>query len=184
MLNPTQIPEHPRLTAPLRRFISFFHRSRCCLRKEWNATQPFPFFCDLTTVAIRQMRCARDVSSRQTIPGPLSLNTFEPAVLRWEYCAKQDHREWLSWYRHILAVRRAAILPLLKCLPGAGLLSRSGPQPVTVQWLSVQGVLLRLDANLSNSVCDGFAVAEGREVRMEGHRDERGALQPGACSGR
>jgi uncharacterized protein DUF3459 len=53
-----------------------------------------------------------------------------------------------------------------------------GPQAVTVQWLSVEGVLLRLNANLSDSVCGGFPVAEGREVWMEGHRDERGVLQP------
>jgi len=158
--------------------------------EEWNATQPFPFFCDYggdLADAVRTGRYAefahlpefQDAGSRQTIPDPLRLSTFESAVLRWEDCEKQGHREWLSWYRHILAVRRAAILPLLKCLTGgeACYLVR-GPQAVTVQWLSVAGVLLRLNANLSNSVCGGFPVAEGREIWMEGHRDERGALQP------
>jgi Domain of unknown function (DUF3459) len=77
------------------------------------------------------------------------------------------------------AHERAAILPLLMCLTGgeACYLIR-GPQAVTVQWLCVEGALLRLNANLSNSVGGGFPVAEGREVCMEGHRDERGVLQP------
>jgi maltooligosyltrehalose trehalohydrolase len=158
--------------------------------EEWNATQPFPFFCDYggdLADAVRTGRYAefshlpefQDVSSRHTIPDPLRSSTFESAVLRWEDCEKSGHREWLRWYRHILAVRRVAILPLMKRLTGgeACYLVR-GAQAVTVQWLSVEGTLLRLNANLSDSVCGGFPVAEGREVWMEGHRDERGVLQP------
>jgi malto-oligosyltrehalose trehalohydrolase len=157
--------------------------------EEWNASQPFPFFCDYRGDLGEAVRAGRSAefahlpefqgSNRHTIPDPLSAGTFESAILRWEDRHKQGHREWLAWYRHILAVRRRAILPVLKYLTGgeACYLVR-GPQAVTVQWLSVQGGLLRLNANLSDSVCGGFVTDEGREVWIEGPRAEQGVLQP------
>jgi malto-oligosyltrehalose trehalohydrolase len=157
--------------------------------EEWNASRPFPFFCDYQGdlgEAVRAGRCAEFAhlpefqgSNRHTIPDPLSASTFESAILRWEEPDKQGHHEWLAWYRHILAVRRTTILPVLKCLTGGeGCYLTRGPQAVTVQWLSVQGGLLRLNANLSDSVCGGFPADEGREVWIEGPRGDQGVLQP------
>ena len=164
--------------------------------EEWNATQPFPFFCDFQGDLADVVRSGRqaefehlpefaDPAQRHSIPDPLSLSTFESATLRWEDRDKAEHREWLNWYRQILAARRAEILPCLQRLTGGeACYFVRGPQAVTIQWLCPGGPLLRLNANLSSSPCGGFQPVEefppggNREIWIEGHRDEAGVLQP------
>jgi maltooligosyltrehalose trehalohydrolase len=158
--------------------------------EEWNASQPFPFFCDFQGDLAEAVRAGRraefahlpefaDPGERQSIPDPLSSSTFESAILQWEDRDKVGNREWLNWYRHILAVRRAEILPCLQSLTGGETCYFiRGPQAVTVQWLCIGGPLLRLNANLSDSPCEGFPPCGGREIWIEGRRDEAGVLQP------
>jgi malto-oligosyltrehalose trehalohydrolase len=164
--------------------------------EEWNAAQPFPFFCDFQGDLADAVRAGRhaefdhlpefaDPGQRQSIPDPLSSSTFESAILQWEDRERVGNREWLNWYRHILAVRRAEILPCLQSLTGGeACYFVRGPQAVTVQWLCGGGLLLRLNANLSDSPCGGFPACEGfppgagREIWIEGRRDEVGILRP------
>jgi 1,4-alpha-glucan branching enzyme len=158
--------------------------------EEWDAPQPFPFFCDFEGElgqAVREGRRAEfahlpefaDPESRHLIPDPLSSNTFSSAILRWDDCEQAEHEEWHRWYRHVLAVRRAEILPCLMRLTGgeASYFIR-GPQGVTVQWLCGGGTLLRLNASLSDSPCSGFPDATGRTIWQEGARSDSGLFQP------
>jgi malto-oligosyltrehalose trehalohydrolase len=158
--------------------------------EEWDAPQPFPFFCDFEGElgqAVREGRRAEFAhlpefagpESRHLIPDPLSSNTFDSAILRWDDCEQAQHKEWHRWYRHVLAVRRAEILPCLMRLTGgeASYFVR-GPQGVTVQWLCGGGTLLRLNANLSDSSCSGFPAATGRTIWQEGVPSDSGLFQP------
>jgi malto-oligosyltrehalose trehalohydrolase len=158
--------------------------------EEWDASQPFPFFCDFEGElgqAVREGRRAEfahlpefvDSESRHLIPDPLSDNTFDSAILRWDHCGRPEHEEWLRWYRHVLAVRRAEVLPCLRRLTGgeSSYLIR-GPQAITVQWLCAGGTLLRLNANLSEFCCSGFPATTGRPIWQEGGRSDSGVFQP------
>ena len=97
----------------------------------------------------------------------------------WEDRDKEGNRDWLAWYRHILAVRRADIWPCMRMLTGGeACYFVQGPQAVTVQWLCSGGPLLRLNANLADRPCAGFPVNAGREIWVEGERQGSGVLQP------
>jgi maltooligosyltrehalose trehalohydrolase len=164
--------------------------------EEWNASQPFPFFCDFKGDLADAVRAGRqaefnhlpefaDPAGRTSIPDPLSSSTFESAILQWAERDGVENRQWLNWYRHILAARRAEILPCLQSLTGGeACYFIRGPQAVTVQWLCGGGSILRLNANLSDSPCAGFAPSEefppsgSREIWIEGRRDEAGVFQP------
>jgi maltooligosyltrehalose trehalohydrolase len=164
--------------------------------EEWNAAQPFPFFCDFQGDLADAVRAGRqaefdhlpefaDPARRNSIPDPLSSSTFESAILHWEDRDNVENQAWLNWYRHILAARRAQIVPFLQRLTGGeACYFIQGPQAVTVQWLCSGGPLLRLNANLSDSACGGFPPSGdfppggGREIWIEGRRDEAGVLQP------
>jgi malto-oligosyltrehalose trehalohydrolase len=158
--------------------------------EEWNATQPFPFFCDFEgelAEAVRQGRRAEfahlpefsDPQHRVTIPDPLSAETFASAVLDWDEPRQQPHGQWLDWYRRVLAVRRREIVPLLPGLIGAETsYSIRGPGAVTVEWRHREGYLLRLDANLAMTSTEHFEVAAGRELWLEGRYSAHGVLEP------
>jgi 1,4-alpha-glucan branching enzyme/maltooligosyltrehalose trehalohydrolase len=164
--------------------------------EEWNAAQPFPFFCDFQGDLADAVRAGRqaefdhlpefaDPARRKSIPDPLSSSTFESAILHWEDRDNVENLAWLNWYRDILAARRAQIVPFLQRLTGGeACYFIQGPQAVTVQWLCSGGPLLRLNANLSESACGGFPPSGdfppggGREIWIEGRRDEAGVLQP------
>jgi hypothetical protein len=99
-----------------------------------------------------------------TLPGvrsrPAKLEYVETAIVQWDDGEQVGNREWLNWYRHILAVRRAGILPCVQNLTGGeACYSIRGHQAVTVQWLCSEGLLLRLNANLSDFPCGGLPLA-------------------------
>jgi maltooligosyltrehalose trehalohydrolase len=158
--------------------------------EEWNATQPFPFFCDFEgelAEAVRQGRQAEfahlpefsDSQHRATIPDPLSPKTFASAVLDWDEPRQQPHSQWLEWYRNVLAIRQREIVPLLNELTGVetSYLVR-GPGAVTVEWRRKRACLLRLNANLATTPAGNFEVAAGRELWLEGGYSATGVLEP------
>jgi maltooligosyltrehalose trehalohydrolase len=158
--------------------------------EEWDAPQPFPYFCDFDGELAEAVRNGRragfahlaefsDPRHRDTIPDPVSEATFKSAVLCWEDLDEPRHEQWLAWYRQVLAVRRAEIVPRLRLLTGGegGYFIR-GPQAVTVQWLCRGGTCLRLNANLSDVPNADFPASRGTSLWLEGGRDAQGALQP------
>jgi maltooligosyltrehalose trehalohydrolase len=156
--------------------------------EEWNAAQPFPFFCDFggeLGQAVRKGRQAEfahlpefsDPARRHTIPDPVDEATFKAAVLSWDSLQKAEHAQWLTWYREILKVRHAHIVPRLTGVVSGGTFSVRGSQALTVQWRCAGGELLRLHANLSNDPCSGFPLSIGRAIWFEGKREAE-ILQP------
>ncbi|MCO6415050.1 malto-oligosyltrehalose trehalohydrolase [Siccirubricoccus sp. KC 17139] len=127
--------------------------------EEWAAAQPFPFFCDFgpdLADAVREGRrneFARfpefaDPESRARIPDPMAEATFASAKLRWEDTARPPHAGWLDWYRRILAVRHAEIIPRLSGIRRGGAFEILGESAVAVQWAFPHGIL-HLRANLA-----------------------------------
>ncbi len=158
--------------------------------EEWDATQPFPFFCDFEgelADAVRKGRRAEfahlpefsDLGSLAKVPDPLSEATFQSAVLDWSAREQPAHSAWLEWYRQILAVRRAEIVPRMGYIGAeAGRYFIRGPEAVTVQWLCGDGTRLQLDANLSNRHSTTFPRCSGRILWQEGVHDSYEVLQP------
>ena len=157
--------------------------------EEWDAAQPFPFFCDFEgdlAEAIRKGRrqefahlpefAAPEATS--SIPDPLIVETFESARLDWRALAHPRYADCLSWYRKILATRHERIVPLLATIArGAGRYVIRGPQACSVRWGKRTGAGLLLNANLSDNTVSGFS-AEGRSIWLEGSEDGRGTLGP------
>ncbi|HEV7266971.1 MAG TPA: malto-oligosyltrehalose trehalohydrolase [Falsiroseomonas sp.] len=152
--------------------------------EEWGATQPFPFFCDVgpdLAEAVREGRRAefarfpefQDPAARARIPDPLAASTFASAKLRWEDAARPPHAAWLDWYRRILALRHAEIVPRLGAIRGGGAWNIIGEGAVALHWGSLQ-----LAANLSAAPVAGFPQAAGRIIWQEGEPGDAGGFGP------
>jgi malto-oligosyltrehalose trehalohydrolase len=158
--------------------------------EEWNASQPFPFFCDFggeLAEAVRKGRQAEFAhlpefshpSDGHTIPDPLGESTFQSAILHWEDREEPGHAQWLEWYRQVLRIRQAKIVPRLAHMTGGnGIYLIRGPQALSVQWMCPGGERLQLNANLADLPCAGFPRTGGRLIWLEGQRDDGGVLQP------
>ncbi len=147
--------------------------------EEWAAAQPFLFFCDFgadLADAVRAGRRAefagfpqfRDPAMRERIPDPMAEATFLACKLDWDDIADDRHAAWLAWYAHMLAIRRAEIVPLLRSIDRGGQYEAIGDAAVSVRWSTADGRGLALDANLSAIAVDGFPPPQGRIVLSEG----------------
>jgi maltooligosyltrehalose trehalohydrolase len=140
--------------------------------EEFGCRQPFPFFCDFgpeLAASVSQGRSKefakfmafREPSAREHIPDPNDLETFESAILNWDCLNQPVHREWLCFYKRLLALRRQKILPLLRGMGIQGSRFRLlGPRTVATEWSLDAGATLILLANLGDerTICP-----EGRE---------------------
>jgi malto-oligosyltrehalose trehalohydrolase len=149
--------------------------------EEWNASQPFPFFCDFSgdlAKAVREGRRQefaafpefRDPEKREAIPDPQAAETFASAKLDWDALTKEVHGQWHDWYRRILQVRAAQLVPRLSGIVRGGSYTVLGPCAVTVRWEVPDGALV-LDANLSSHEVSARRAASGRMIWSVGTVD-------------
>jgi malto-oligosyltrehalose trehalohydrolase len=151
--------------------------------EEWNASQPFPFFCDFGGELVEAVRRGRreefarfpefqDPAQWMRIPDPQASGTFQSAKLRWDETDLADHAAWLDWYRAILRVRRERIVPILAGILGnAGGYEVIGEEAVIVRWRVGPDALLTLAANLSDKPQTGFPAPSGSALWQEGGPD-------------
>ena len=130
--------------------------------EEWNAREPFPFFCDFHGELAEAVRKGRreefarfpefhDPDARERIPDPQAELTFESAKLDWTALQVESHAEWLSWYRTLLTTRRVEIAPRVPRITSSQTHYKVlGPLAVLVTWSVDNGERLELVANLSN----------------------------------
>jgi maltooligosyltrehalose trehalohydrolase len=155
--------------------------------EEWNAAQPFVFFCDFSGDLARAVSEGRrnefaafpefqDPQKRAAIPDPQSPDTFASAKLRWDEMREPKHAEWLDWYRRVLRVRKDEIVPLASRLRGGGCYEILGPGAVRVRW-NAGDVSLVLDANLSAQSVAVEPLENVREIWREGAQRD-GTLAP------
>jgi maltooligosyltrehalose trehalohydrolase len=159
--------------------------------EEWAASPPFPFFCDFHGELAQAVRAGRraefarfpefqDPASRERIPDPQAPETFASAKLDWDESARTPHSRWLAWYREILSVRRAEIVPRIPRIPGrAGSYEIMGPLAVRVRWRVGEREELFLYTNLCHTALDGAPRPEGRVLWREGpDMEDEGTLPP------
>lgn len=158
--------------------------------EEWAAAQPFPFFCDFGAELAEAVRKGRreefarfpefqDPAMRERIPDPMAEETFTSAKLDWEACRRAPHAGWLDWYRRILAVRHAELVPHLPGIRRGGRYRILGDGAVLVRWALGDGAgELVLAANLSAAPVSGFPPASGRLLWREGAAGEDGNFGP------
>jgi malto-oligosyltrehalose trehalohydrolase len=155
--------------------------------EEWNASQPFPFFCDFSgdlSQAVREGRRAefakfpefQDPDKRETIPDPVAEQTFLSAKLDWDALAHGAHAQWHDWYRRVLKVRATEIVPRVESITGAGRHAVLATGAVTVRWQCGDDALV-LDANLSGETVSARADGALETIWSEG-RAEPGTLGP------
>jgi maltooligosyltrehalose trehalohydrolase len=104
----------------------------------------------------------RDPEKRDHIPDPLADSTFDSAKLPWD---KIDQAT-LDWFRRILAVRRAEIVPLIPAITHGGRYEELAKSAVSVVWQAGTR-RLRLVANLSAESLSTAPVPAGRVIWAE-----------------
>jgi maltooligosyltrehalose trehalohydrolase len=86
--------------------------------EEYGETRPFPFFCDFSNEHLREaVRRGRkkefeSVAWTGELPDPISAQTFESAVLTWDWNASASQGQLRHLYQELLALRNA--YPALK----------------------------------------------------------------------
>jgi maltooligosyltrehalose trehalohydrolase len=127
--------------------------------QEWNAAQPFPFFCDFGPDLARAVRDGRksefakfpafsDPASRERIPDPNAAATFNSARLDWNAAHEPAGRRWIEAHRELLRLRRDQIVPRLNRAPGAsGNYKLLSERAFAVRWRLGDGTGLTLIAN-------------------------------------
>jgi maltooligosyltrehalose trehalohydrolase len=145
--------------------------------EEWDAPQPFPFFCDFApdlADAVRQGRrreVARfpkfpDEAALRRIPDPAADATFESAVLDWVDRKEPRRGALRGYYRQLLATREREIIPRLKGIDGdAGGFRIYGARGLSAWWRLGDGARLALFANLGpEPLDDAPQTASGRLI--------------------
>ncbi|MDQ0562458.1 1,4-alpha-glucan branching enzyme/maltooligosyltrehalose trehalohydrolase [Rhizobium mesoamericanum] len=126
--------------------------------EEWNAREPFPYFCDFNAMLNEQVRHGRRAEFAR-VPGfanddlldPTEPATFEAAKLDWSKRDEQSGASHLEFYASLLAVRHKRIIPLLKKLGRyGGALEHREDRLVSVTWRLTDDRRLHLFSNLTN----------------------------------
>ncbi len=138
--------------------------------EEFGAQTPFLFFCDFekdlaaAVTAGRRNEFARfarfgDPATREGIPDPNAVRTFEISRLDWDVVAETVHQEWLNFYRKLLTLRSRYIVPLLSgaCDIKANCEARSSK--LTAEW-NFSNAKLTLLANLEGDSLSGVTVPD------------------------
>ena len=157
--------------------------------EEWGAAQPFAFFCDFGQELADAVRNGRreefarfpefqDPVMRERIPDPTAEETFASAKLDWASIGRVPHSGWLEWYRRVLAIRRAEIVPRLRAIRTGGRYDVLGDGAVLVWWPLGGGETLGLAANLAATPGPGFPTEPGRVLWQEGEAGHDGIFGP------
>jgi 1,4-alpha-glucan branching enzyme len=140
--------------------------------EEWNAAEPFLFFCDFEPELAAQVREGRrrefagfarfaDDTARLLIPDPCAPDTFERCRLDWSALQREPHRTWLQLVSQLLALRQREIVPRLPGIRADG--CTADPDAVLkADWHCADGSRLHLLANLTNAPMPAPVQASGR----------------------
>jgi maltooligosyltrehalose trehalohydrolase len=134
--------------------------------EEWASERPFLFFCDFVGDLARAVREGRQrefaglhdqagASEERPIPDPNSPNTFARSTLDWREAERAKGARQLALVRHLLALRRSAIVPRLAAIAGnSGRYETEGEAALWVCWELGDGSRLTLVANLAPCPAD------------------------------
>jgi malto-oligosyltrehalose trehalohydrolase len=158
--------------------------------EEWNAPEPFTYFCDFKGAlaeAIREGRrkefaafpAFRERHSGQPIPDPDDPATFAAAKLDEEHARRPESQAWRDRYRWLLEVRHREIVPRIPLISaGAQSVEHLGPAAVRIIWRVGSAEELVLSANLSAHAIPGVEPVPGRTLWSERGDSRPGSLPP------
>ena len=156
--------------------------------EEWDARQPFPYFCDFNEELNAIVRKGRreelsrlpgfgDGDSAADAPDPTKRETFLSAKLDWQDATSGEGAERLAYYRNLLAIRHKEIIPRLENIGGNSGAYRVEGKSIDVRWALGDGTSLRLLANVGADDIQDTAAPEGRIIWSEGGLTD-GKLSP------
>jgi malto-oligosyltrehalose trehalohydrolase len=140
--------------------------------EEWNAAEPFLFFCDFEPELAAKVREGRrrefsgfarfaDDTARLLIPDPCAPDTLERCRLDWSAAQREPHHSWLQLTSQLLALRQREIVPRLPGLQAEDF-SVERDAALTAAWRFPDATRLHLLANLSAEAIDRPVHAVGR----------------------
>jgi maltooligosyltrehalose trehalohydrolase len=140
--------------------------------EEWAASTPFQYFTahedpDLGRAVSegRRREFAAFGWDPAGVPDPQDPATFERSRLDWDEIAREPHADMLSWYRDLIALRRAS--PGLR---DGDLTKVQIAYDDDAGWLRMSRGLLTLILNLGSQACTVEIVAPS-SIRLASHRD-------------
>jgi maltooligosyltrehalose trehalohydrolase len=128
--------------------------------EEWNAPQPFPYFCDFEPDLATNVREGRKKEfahferfrdpNADRLPDPTLAATMDSARLDWSKLTVAAHEDWLDLYQRLLAIRKKEIVPLVPDIRFATCNKLDSGVAFAVDWALSEGSVLHLIANLAD----------------------------------
>jgi len=128
--------------------------------EEWNAPEPFPYFCDFEPELATKVRDGRskefqhferfrDPANSDSIPDPTIASTMKSACLNWSRATASGHEDWLDLYRRLLMIRQREIMPLIPDIRFGACSKLQAGAAFAVDWALSEGSVVHLIANLA-----------------------------------
>jgi maltooligosyltrehalose trehalohydrolase len=129
--------------------------------EEWNAPEPFPYFCDFEQELATKVREGRkkefahferfrDPAHSDSLPDPTIASTMKSACLDWSKLSMPAHEDWLDLYRRLLMIRQRDIVPLVPQIRFGACSKLEVGAAFAVDWALSEGSVLHLIANLAD----------------------------------
>jgi maltooligosyltrehalose trehalohydrolase len=129
--------------------------------EEWNAPEPFPYFCDFEQELATKVREGRkkefahferfhDPAHSDRLPDPTIASTMKSACLDWSKLTMPAHEDWLDLYRRLLMIRQRDIVPLVPEIRFGACSELEAGAAFAVDWALSEGSVLHLIANLAD----------------------------------
>jgi malto-oligosyltrehalose trehalohydrolase len=135
--------------------------------EEWNAPEPFPYFCDFEPELagkVREGRLRELAHFQGRVPDPCEAATFAAAHLDWSRITKPAHARMFDHYRRLLAIRQRDIVPLLPRIAGGACVAFDPEGAFAVDWRLRDDGVLHLLANLKGTSAPLVGRAAGRMI--------------------
>jgi len=143
--------------------------------EEWQAPQPFPYFCDFEPELAGKVREGRkrefsrfekfnDRGGVAALPDPTLEETFRRAHLDWSALKQRRHADLFEHFRRLLATRQADIVPLIAKIRGGTCIKLEASGAFAVDWGLEDGSILHLLANLTDRAVPIVGRVAGRLI--------------------
>ncbi|HVW70389.1 MAG TPA: malto-oligosyltrehalose trehalohydrolase [Steroidobacteraceae bacterium] len=142
--------------------------------EEWEAPQPFPYFCDFEPALAAKVREGRKRefarfakfggAAGRAIPDPTAAETFQSAHLDWSVVRRRHPADVLDQFQRLLAIRRRDIVPLIPRIRSGTCTKLEPSGAFAVDWEVSDGAMLHLLANLTDHPVPVVGRVAGRMI--------------------
>jgi maltooligosyltrehalose trehalohydrolase len=143
--------------------------------EEWQAPQPFAYFCDFEPELAARVREGRkrefsrfarfgDKGGLAALPDPACVETFRAARLDWSVLQQRRHADILDQFQRLLAIRQRDIVPLVPRISNGTCIKLEASGAFAVDWGLDDGSILHLLANLTDRAVPVLGRVAGRLI--------------------